>query len=102
MAQQPVPDRSTFERVGETLVALQDDFIRRHAPDAESLALIRWETARRWARIGRAGLRTGRLKLGDATGVRPDHLGMGYAGIEELILSRLVGTIRSAQRRKAG
>ncbi|QBM76675.1 glycosyltransferase family 2 protein [Sphingomonas sp. AAP5] len=102
MAQQPVPDRATFERVGETLVALQDDFIRRHAPDAESLALIRWETARRWARIGRAGLRTGRLKLGDATGVRPDHLGMGYAGIEELILSRLVGTIRSAQRRKAG
>ncbi|TPG56440.1 glycosyltransferase family 2 protein [Sphingomonas glacialis] len=102
MAQQPVPDRATFERVGETLVTLQDDFLRRHTPDAESLALIRWETARRWARIGRAGLRTGRLKLGDATGVRPDHLGMGYAGIEELILSRLVGTIRSAQRRKSG
>uniref|UniRef100_UPI0035CBF873 glycosyltransferase family 2 protein n=1 Tax=uncultured Sphingomonas sp. TaxID=158754 RepID=UPI0035CBF873 len=101
MAQEPVPDRATFERVGQTLVALQDDFLVRHKPDAESRNLIRWETARRWGRIGRAGLRTGRLRLGDAAAVRPDHLGMGYAGIEELILSRLIGTIRAAQRRHA-
>ncbi|WP_010183317.1 glycosyltransferase family 2 protein [Sphingomonas sp. PAMC 26605] len=100
MAHEPVPDRATFKRVGETLVRLQDAFLTQHKPDAESLALIRWETARRWGRIGRAGLRTGGLTLGDATGVRPDHLGMGYAGIEELILSRLVGTIRSVQRRE--
>eukprot|EP01037_Dinobryon_pediforme_P024760 gene24760-26664_t len=78
MAHDPVPDRATFKRVGETLVTLQDDFVKRYRPDAESLALIRWETARRWGRIGRAGLRTGGLTLGDATGVRPDHLGMGY------------------------
>ena len=99
MGQQPVPDRATLERVGEILVRLQDDFLATHRPDPESRSLIRWETARRWARIGRAGLRTGNLRLGDATAVRPDHLGLGYAGIEELILSRLVGSVRVVQRR---
>jgi hypothetical protein len=99
MAHQPVPDRATLQRVGDTLVALQEDFLKRHQPDPESRALIRWETARRWARIGRAGLRTGSLNLGDAAAVRPDHLGLGYAGIDELILSRLIGGLRMAQRR---
>ena len=37
-----------------------------------------------------------------AATVRPDHLGMGYAGIDELILSRLIGTIRTVQRRTKG
>lgn len=101
MGQQPVPDRATLHRVGEALVRLQDDFIATHRPDPASLNLIRWETARRWARIGRAGLRTGSLRLGDAAAVRPDHLGLGYAGIEQLMLSRLVGTVRQAQRRVA-
>lgn len=99
MSQQPVPDRATLVAVGDALVRLQDDFLAKHRPDPESRSLIRWETARRWARIGRAGLRTGTLKLGDATSVRPDHLGLGYAGIEELILSRIVGSVRAAQRR---
>ncbi|MFZ5796154.1 MAG: glycosyltransferase family 2 protein [Sphingomonas sp.] len=99
MGQQPVPDRSTLERVGSALVALQDRFLAQHRPDRESRSLIRWETARRWARIGRAGLRTGTLRLGDAAAVRPPHLGLGYAGIEELILSRIVGSVRAAQRR---
>lgn len=101
MGQRPVPDRTTLARVGEALVALQDDFLGKSGPDPESRALIRWETARRWARIGRAGLRTGALGLGDAAAVRPDHLGLGYAGIEDLILSRLVGTVRTVQRRHA-
>ncbi|MEO5865962.1 MAG: glycosyltransferase [Sphingomonas sp.] len=99
MGQRPVPDRVTYARVGEVLIALQDDFLRRHEPDPQSRALIRWETARRWARIGRAGLRAGHLNLGDAARVRPDHLGLGYAGIDELVLSRLVGSARMAQRR---
>ncbi|WP_277967990.1 glycosyltransferase family 2 protein [Sphingomonas echinoides] len=101
MAHQPVPDRATLERVGAALVTLQEDFMATHRPDRENAKLIRWETARRWARIGRAGLRTGGLRLGDATGVRPDHLGLGYAGIEDLVLSRLVGTVRGVQRRRA-
>lgn len=101
MGQEPVPDRATLERVGEALVRLQEDFLTTHRPGRECSRLIRWETARRWARIGRAGLRTGSLRLGDATGVRPDHLGLGYAGIEDLILSRLVGTVRGVQRRRA-
>lgn len=99
MGQQPVADRTTLEQLGDALVRLQDAFLAEHRPDPQSRSLIRWETARRWARIGRAGLRAGGLGLGDATGVRPEHLGLGYAGIEELVLSRLVGGARAAQRR---
>ncbi|MEO9130895.1 MAG: glycosyltransferase family A protein [Sphingomonas sp.] len=102
MGQQPVPDRETFQRLGEALIKLQEDFISIHAPDPDSLNLIRWETARRWARIGRIGLRTGQLDLADAISVRPDHLGLGYAGIDDLIMSRLVGGARAVQRRLAG
>lgn len=101
MGQEPVPDRATLKRVGEALVRLQDDFLATRRPDPQSRSLIRWETARRWARVGRAGLRSGALRLGDAAAVRPDHLGLGYAGIEDLILSRLVGSVRAAQRRHA-
>ncbi|MFA6123717.1 MAG: glycosyltransferase [Sphingomonas sp.] len=100
MGQQPVPDRATLEQVGSALVQLQDAFLERHRPDPESRSLIRWETARRWARVGRAGLRTGTLGLGDAATVRPPHLGLGYAGIEDLILSRLVGSVRAIRRRQ--
>lgn len=95
----PVPDRATLEQVGDALVRLQDDFLARVRPDSASRSLIRWETARRWARIGRAGLRSGQLRLGDAAAVRPDHLGLGYAGIEELVLSRIVGGARTVRRR---
>jgi len=102
MGQQPVPDRATFQRLGEALVRLQDDFLATRKPDPYSLSLIRWETARRWARVGRIGLRSGRLDLGDAVAVRPDHLGLGYAGIDTLIMSRLVGGARAVQRRFAG
>lgn len=101
MGQRPVPDRATFRRLGDALVTLQDDFLATHRPDPNSRSLIRWETARRWARIGRIGLRTGQLDLGDAVAVRPDHLGLGYAGIDDLVMSRLVGTARSVQRRLA-
>lgn len=101
MGQRPVPDRAIFQKLGDALVALQDDFLASHRPDPHSRSLIRWETARRWARIGRAGLRTGQLDLGDAVAVRPDHLGLGYAGIDDLVMSRLVGTARSVQRKLA-
>lgn len=100
MGQQPVPDRATLERVGDALVRLQDAFLEQHRPDPESRRLIRWETARRWGRIGRAGLRSGSLSLGDTAAVRPPHMGLGYAGIEDLILSRLVGSVRAARRRR--
>ena len=98
MGRQPAPDRATLQQLGTALVALQEEFISAHHPDPESLALIRWETAGRWGRIGRASLRTGSIGLGDAVAVRPDHLGLGYAGINDLILSRLVGSARTAQR----
>jgi len=98
MGRVAVPDRITLRRVGETIIRLQDDYLARRRPDPESRALIRWETARRWARIGEIGLRSGTLGLADAAAVRPDHLGLGYAGIDELILSRILGGTRAVRR----
>ncbi|MBX9797191.1 glycosyltransferase [Sphingomonas sp.] len=94
MAREPVPDRATLALLGETLAGLQAAFVADRAPQAEALRRIRWETARLWAAIGRAGLRSGALGLADALSVRPDHLGLGYAGLDQLILSRLVGGVR--------
>ncbi|MDO7844633.1 glycosyltransferase family 2 protein [Sphingomonas immobilis] len=101
MRQQPIPDRATLQRLGETLVKLQTHFIETRRPDALSRKLLRWETARRWARVGRIGLRTGALGLIETASVRPDHLGLGYASFDELILSRIVGGMRNTVRRVA-
>ncbi|WP_254606509.1 glycosyltransferase family 2 protein [Sphingomonas bacterium] len=99
MAQAPVPDRATLGRLGAVLVALQEEFLASRDADGEDVRLIRWETARRWARIGRAALRTGGIDLVDAMAVRPDHVGLGYAGPEQLIWSRLVGRARGWLKR---
>ncbi|QNQ08736.1 glycosyltransferase family 2 protein [Sphingomonas alpina] len=99
MGQEPVPHRVALLQLGTALARLQEDFLSNRVVDAESLTLIRWETARRWSRVGRAALRTGTIGLGDAIAVRPDHLGLGHAGVEELIMSRLIGGARSAIRR---
>ena len=101
MLREPVPDRDTLARLGETLLAMQQHFIATRRPDAESRKLLRWETAQLWSRIGRAGLRSGALGLGDTIAVRPDHLGLGYTAIHELILSRLIGGARSARQGRA-
>jgi glycosyltransferase involved in cell wall biosynthesis len=99
MGQEPVPHSVALLRLGTALVRLQEDFLSSRTVDAESLALIRWETARRWSRVGRAALRTGTIGLGDAIKARPDHLGLGHAGVEQLVMSRLIGSARSAIRR---
>lgn len=99
----PVPSRAVLIELGGLLGTLQTRFIAEHAPDATTQRLIRWETAQRWARIGRTGLRAGTLKLSDVLAVRPEHLGLGYAGVEALAMSGLVGGGRRwmAQRRAA-
>jgi hypothetical protein len=90
----PVPDRATLRRLGAGIATLQAVFLERERPDAESRKLIRWETARRWARIGRAGLRSGSVGLPDVLAARPPHLGLGYAGIETLLWSAAIGAVR--------
>ncbi|WP_425228889.1 glycosyltransferase family 2 protein [Sphingomonas sp.] len=95
---EPVPDRATLVELGDLLGALQAAFLRRHDLDAASRRLIRWETAQRWSRIGRAGLRAGTLTLADVLAVRPQHLGLGYAGAEALAMAGLVGGGRRAGR----
>lgn len=94
MAGSPVPDRATLRRLGDGIATLQAAYLDRHPPQAADVRLIRWETARRWARIGRTGLRAGTLGIADLAAVRPPHLGLGYAGPAALAWSRAVGVAR--------
>lgn len=101
MRQTPVPDRATLTALGETIMTLQHAFLEHFRPDDADIRLIRWETARLWARIGRATLRSGMMGLADIVAVRPDHLGLGYASLDDLVVSALVGGVRSARERQA-
>lgn len=94
----PVPDRTTLKELGELFATLQRAFLTEVQPDRETHRLVRWETARRWAKIGRTGLRAGTLTLADVLAVRPAHLGLGYAGADSLAFAGLVGGARRARR----
>jgi glycosyltransferase involved in cell wall biosynthesis len=95
-----VPDRATLARLGTAISRAQAAFLDDHAVDTESLRLIRWETAQRWARIGRAGLRAGTIDISDVMACRPAHLGLGYAGLEGLVWSGAIGGLRKMARRR--
>lgn len=101
MGGEPVPDRATLALLGEALGAIQARFLADHPVTAEDRRLIRWETAHRWGRIGRAALRSGSLRLRDLLAVRPAHLGLGYAGLEALLWSGAIGGTRRARRAAA-
>ncbi|MCM8729539.1 glycosyltransferase family 2 protein [Hephaestia sp. GCM10023244] len=101
MAGDPVPDRATLIALGETIRSLQERFIADRGVTGDDLALIRWETARLWGRIGRAALRSGTIGVSDAIAVRPDHMGLGYARADEIVFSRLIGGAREIRRRAA-
>lgn len=98
MGGDPVPDRGALATLGAAIGAIQARFLADHPASADDLALIRWETAQRWARIGRAGLRAGTIGLADVLAVRPAHLGLGYAGLHELVMSGAVGATRRSRR----
>ena len=97
MGRHAVPDRATLWMLGDAIATLQAAFLATHDCDAADERLIRWETARRWAGIGRVALRTGKVGLRDVLAVRPDHLGLGYAGVGALTGSAMVGGIRRGQ-----
>lgn len=98
LGKQPVPDRATLALLGGLLGTLQRHFLATRQPARDDARMIRWETARLWAAIGRAALRSGSLGLADVLSVRPDHLGLGYAGVHNLALSGLVGLARRTRR----
>ena len=98
MGGEPVPDRATLMRLGTGIATVQAAFLAQERPDAESSRLIRWETARRWARIGRAGLRSGAVGVRDVLAARPPHLGLGYAGLESLLWCGAIGAVRRLRR----
>ncbi|MFC3579999.1 glycosyltransferase family 2 protein [Sphingomonas hylomeconis] len=99
MAQLPVPDGATLRRLGDALARLQAHFFAQRPIGAEDRKLIRWETARRWGHTSRCALRSGTIGLHDAITARPDHLGLGHTGFEDLALSRLIGGARAVKRR---
>lgn len=99
MAGVPVASRDALRQLGTLIAMLQASYLDSGSFDRESVKLIRWETARLWWRIGRRAVRSGALGLTDALAVRPDHLGLGHAGIDDLLLSGLVGRARAARRR---
>lgn len=94
MARDPVGDRATLAEVGETMIALQQAHFAAAGPTREDRRAIKWETARLWWRVCRRSVRSGALPLRDVIAVRPDHLGLGHAGLDDLLLSGLVGTVR--------
>ena len=94
----PVADGATFRRLGRAIAGLQAAFVAEVAPSDESLTLIRWETARRWRQLARAALRSGRVTLGDVLSARPPHLGLGYAGLDDLLRWRAIGAVRQLRR----
>jgi glycosyltransferase involved in cell wall biosynthesis len=94
MAKRPVPDRATLAALGHALSRLQADYFATHDCAASDVQLIKWETARRWGQVGRTGLRAGTIGVADVIAVRPEHLGLGYAGVEALMWSGLVGGAR--------
>ena len=101
MRGQPVGDRATLARLGQLIGWLQRQFLATRSVDDASLTMIRWESALHWGRVVRAALKAGTIGLGDAMAVRPDHLGLGYSSIDELVAARLVGGVRSATRGRA-
>lgn len=101
MRRQPVADRATLMTLGERLAQVQRAYLTVTPLSRDDHKLIRWETARRWARVVRTGLRAGTISLGDAVAARADHLGLGHAGLDELLWSRLIGAARTARRRRA-
>jgi len=96
MAKLPVPDRATLIALGEGMARLERGFIARHAPTASDKVRIERETALRWYRICRAGLRAGTLTLADiAAAAQPPLLGGGSAA---LLSSAAIGAVRRVRQ----
>ena len=98
MGGDPVPDRATLAVLGEAIGTLQHHHLSTHALSADDRKLIRWETAQRWGRIGRATLRTGHVSLADLLAVRPAHLGLGYQQLHDLVVGGAIGGSRRWRR----
>lgn len=100
MGQEPVADRASLSLLGDTIMRLQQQCFATETISRDDRKLIRWETARIWGRIGRVSLRSGTLGLADTVAVRPDHLGMGYSGLDALAVSKVIGGMRGLIKRR--
>lgn len=102
MGGEPVLDRATLAVLGEAIGAIQAHFLAEQPVEPEDRKLIRWETAQRWGRIGRTALRSGALGIADILAVRPEHMGLGYAGLDALLWSGAIGGARRARGASVG
>jgi len=96
MAKLPVPDRATLIALASAFARLQRGVIAHHAPDAADTRRIERETALRWYRICRAGLRTGTLTLADIAAAAQPPLLTG--GSPALLPSAAIGAVRRVRQ----
>jgi hypothetical protein len=96
-----VPDRATLRTLGDVLRRLLLHHLATTPLAADDIALIKWETSRLWWRIARHAIRSGAIGLADAVAVRPDHLGLGHASLDDLLVSGVLGGVRRARARAA-
>ncbi|MBN8806625.1 MAG: glycosyltransferase [Sphingomonas sp.] len=101
MEGEAVPDAATLAEIGALLTGLQAHFLATRPIDDENLRLIRWETALRWGKMVRTALKAGTVSIGQAAGIRPDHLGLGYTRLDELLMAGLRGSAKAKRGRAA-
>lgn len=92
MAKQPVPDRATLVALGNGMARLHRAYIDRYRPTTGERRMVDRETALRWHRICRIGLRTGTLTLADIAAAR--HDGIFDPATPALLPSAAIGAIR--------
>jgi hypothetical protein len=96
----PVPDGATLARLFAGIAALRADFGRR-GHDAATLALVDREISRLWWRTCRAAVRSGSVPLREALAARPDDVPAGEGRAADLMLSRVIGSVRALRRSRA-
>ena len=92
MGKRPVPDAAALARLGKIIAVLHAAFLSERDPAASDRALIAAETAKRWAALVNAALRSGAIGIGAALGARA---GMTIGG---LLKPALIGGARRARQ----
>lgn len=97
MAKAPIGDRMELRRLFEGIGVLRRHF-EAQGYNAETLVAVDREISRLWWRLCRAGVRSGRLPLRQAVGVRPAEAALIHAPAADLVASSVIGAVRALRR----
>lgn len=98
MLGEPVPDLATLDLLTATIEMVHEDFLARQRVDAASMALIEQQLTQIWWKLARTGLRSGRIGLRSALNRRPEAVAANPPSRSDLMLSGLIGRMRSLRR----